>query len=257
MSTNEPLDFDEDEDLFDFGAPSALDADDDIDIAEFLSSIDDSDASAVLDLAEEAGDADLALDAEEAAPAGAAAPAASKDVDADESASHEDEPAVAIAPVAAPAAVVAAGAAQGPLWRQPGTLLVVAIGGVLLLANVASSWFTWHQSRAVADEIDGARKALQLSVEGARREMSDQASRITTLTQNASTGLLGEESFETVEQLLSISDWGAARRVLFSKLALLDRIEPRLREPVEARALMLLARADHLQALENGAEVER
>lgn len=227
MAKNNDLGFDEDEDLFGFANPTATEPteEEDLDIAEFLSTLDDSDASNIVELAG-------------SAPNAQAAPAA----------------ATAVAATSAPTVLVAA--PSGPFWRNPSVIAVGAIGALLLASNLFGTWITWKKSRSVVEEMEGVRLDLRATVESAKRDIQAETSRLEGLTQPRVSNQVGTVSFRTIEQHLELGDFETARRLLYGKLAIVDRQPPEERDGLEAHALQLLAEADRLEAASLAPEVD-
>lgn len=235
------LGFDEDEDLFDFAGASSSGGsdDDDIDIAEFLSTIDDSDASAILDLAE-------SEDAHRTT-------AASDDVGAAvKPARATPAPSAAVPRSANDQQVVVA--TSGPFWKQPGAIAFLSVGVALLLANMFGVWATWTNNKSMVQEVEATRIDIAATIARAQRELGDEYARLENATRPATAAALGTASFASVEERLDIGDFAAARRLLYAKLALLDRLPPAQRNEVEARALFMLAETDRAQAIGLAAE---
>ncbi|QDU86481.1 hypothetical protein Pla163_36320 [Planctomycetes bacterium Pla163] len=224
-------DFDEDEDLFDFdGSGVGTGGDeDDLDIAEFLSSIDDSDASAILDLAD-SEDAHLA-----------SKPAVS------EEALAGPEPVAALPSRSGTKQVVVAPA--GPLWKQPGAMVVVGLGAVLLIANVSGFLMTWQNNTSMVQRVEAARLDMEATLARAQRDISNEVGRMGTMTQPQSPATLGVASFQSIEEHLDQGDFATARRLLYTKLSRLDRQPLDTRVEIEAHALFLLAEADRREAV--------
>lgn len=227
MAKNNDLGFDEDEDLFGFANPTATEPteEEDLDIAEFLSTLDDSDASNIVELAGSAPNA-------QAAPATA----------------------TAVAATSAPTVLVAA--PSGPFWRNPSVIAVGAIGALLLASNLFGTWITWKKSRSVVEEMEGVRLDLRATVESAKRDIQAETSRLEGLTQPRVSNQVGTVSFRTIEQHLELGDFETARRLLYGKLAIVDRQPPEERDGLEAHALQLLAEADRLEAASLAPEVD-
>ena len=59
-------------------------------------------------------------------------------------------------------------------------------------------------------------------------------------------------TFALVREDLEAGRWAGARQRLYSLLAVVDRMEPRVRDEVEARAIYGIAEATHLEALARG-----
>jgi hypothetical protein len=230
MAKNNDLGFDEDEDLFGFANPTATEPteEEDLDIAEFLSTLDDSDASNIVELAGSTPSAPAAL---------AAAP-------------------VAAAAAAGAAHTVLVAAPSGPFWRNPTVLAVGAIGALLLASNLFGAWITWKKSRSVVEEIEGVRLDLRATVENAKRDIQAETSRLEGLTQPRVSNQIGTVSFRTIEQHLELGDFETARRLVYGKLAIVDRQPPEERDGLEAHALQLLAEADRLEAASLAPEVD-
>lgn len=229
--SNQPEDqlaFDEDEDLFDFdGTASGASAEDEIDIAEFLSTIDDSDASAILDLAEAGGKS-----------------AASKD-----EAAAADEVAAPTADVATvPAGQQVVVASSGPFWKQPGALAYVVVGLALLLANVFGVWASWMNNRSMVQEVEATRLDIAARIAQAQQALDKEYARLDQSTRPGSATGLGPISFAAVHERLEVGDHAGARRLIYAKLALLDRTPADQRAEAEAHALFLLADADRAAA---------
>jgi hypothetical protein len=224
MAESKDIEFDEDEDLFDFPAPadaeaSAQKGDDEFDIAEFLSTIDDKDVGNIVDLA-----ASVAPTAEAAAAAQVAGSTATN------------------------TGVITRVEVSVPLWRQRGVLAVLAAVGLLLVSNLVGTWFAYERNRSVVEEIEGVRLDLRSTVESARRDIQAETSRLEGLTQPRAAVQIGSVSFQTIESHITANDFATARRLLYGKLAILDRLAPNERDPIEARALFLLAEADRSEA---------
>jgi hypothetical protein len=224
-------DFDEDEDLFDFdGSGVGTGGDeDDLDIAEFLSSIDDSDASAILDLAD-SEDAHLA-----------SKPAVSEETP------ERNEP-VAALPSRSHSRQMAA-APAGPLWKQPGALVVIGLGAALLIANVSGFLMTWQNNTSMVQRVEAARLDMEATLARAQRDISNEVGRMGTMTQPQSPATLGTASFHSIEEHLEQGDFATARRLLYTKLTRLDRQPLDVRIEIEAHALFLLAEADRREAV--------
>lgn len=220
MATKDNVNFDEDEDLFGFADPAGTVSteEDDIDIAEFLSTIDDDDVSSIVELA---GTTPMTTGSAPEAP-------------------------VATAAAGVPTQTVVV--AGGPIWRQPGMLTAMAIGGLLLISNLAGTWATWSRNRTVVEEIEGVRLDLRDTVANAKRDIAAETSRLQNITQPRGGSQLGTVSFLTVEEHLNQEDFATARRLLYSKLAILDRLPVAERDEVESRALFLLAESDMREA---------
>jgi len=227
MAKNNDLGFDEDEDLFGFANPTATESteEEDLDIAEFLSTLDDSDASNIVELAG-------------SVPSAQAAPAA----------------ATAVAATSAQTVLVAA--PSGPFWRNPSVIAVGAIGALLLASNLFGTWITWKKSRSVVEEMEGVRLDLRATVESAKRDIQAETSRLEGLTQPRVSNQIGTVSFRTIQQHLELGDFETARRLLYGKLAIVDRQPPEERDGLEAHALQLLAEADRLEAASLAPEVD-
>lgn len=220
MAESKDIEFDEDEDLFDFPTPNDAEAknakgEDEFDIAEFLSTIDDKDVGNIVELAGSAP-----ANADGAAAAGAANAAA--------------------APVRVEVST--------PLWRQRGVVAVLAVLGLLLASNLVGTWFAYQRNRSVVEEIEGVRLDLRSTVESARRDIQAETSRLEGLTQPRVAAQIGSVSFQTIETHIAARDFATARRLLYGKLAILDRLAPNERDPIEARALFLLAESDRQEA---------
>jgi len=222
MADSKNIEFDEDEDLFDFPAPadaeaSAHKSDDEFDIAEFLSTIDDKDVGNIVDLAA----------SEE--PTGADASGAGSAPASNNGTFTRVEVSV-------------------PLWRQRGFVAVIAAIGLLFVSNLIGTWFAYQRNRSVVEEIEGVRLDLRSTVESARRDIQAETSRLEGLTQPRAAVQIGSVSFQTIESHIAANDFATARRLLYGKLAILDRLAPNERDPIEARALFLLAEADRSEA---------
>lgn len=228
------LDFDEDEDLFDFSgaAQSPGGDDDDLDIAEFLSTIDDSDASAILDLAHSEDARETATASSQAAPKSAATGTSGASASA--------------APLGGQQPVLVA--TSGPLWKQPGAIAFMAVGAALLVANLFGVWASWTNNRTMVQEVEATRLDIAASIARAQRELGNEYARLENATRPNSAAELGSPSFASVSERLATGDFASARRLLYAKLALLDRLPPVQRNEVEARALFMLAETDRAQA---------
>lgn len=223
--------FDEDEDLFDFdgsGIGTAADADD-LDIAEFLSSIDDSDASSILDLA---GSEDERLAENEA-----------ESVEA----LNFVEPGAALPSNTRNQRIVVAPAA--PLWKQSGALVVVGLGAILLIANVTGFWMTWQNNTSMVQRVEAARLDMEATMARAQRDITNEVGRMGSMTQPQSPATLGTASFHSIQEHLEQGDFVAARRLLYTKLSRVDRQPLDTRIQIEAQALFLLAESDRREAV--------
>lgn len=234
MTEQKDIEFDEDEDLFDFPTPADAEAsahkgDDEFDIAEFLSTIDDKDVGNIVE---------LASDASPTADSAAIAAAAAVGVPTSNTGTNSRIDTAL------------------PLWRQRGILAVLGALGLLLVSNLIGTWFAYERNRSVVEEIEGVRLDLRSTVESARRDIQAETSRLEGLTQPRATAQIGSVSFQTIESHIGARDFATARRLLYGKLAILDRLAPKERDPIEARALFLLAEADrHEAALSASTEV--
>jgi hypothetical protein len=220
MAESKDIEFDEDEDLFDFPTPNDAEAtnakgDDEFDIAEFLSTIDDKDVGNIVELA---GNAPASTDGAPVAGVAAAAPA--------------------------PMRVEV----STPIWRQRGVVAVLGALGLLLASNLVGTWFAYQRNRSVVEEIEGVRLDLRSTVESARRDIQAETSRLEGLTQPRVAAQIGSVSFQTIESHIDARDFATARRLLYGKLAILDRLAADERDPIEARALFLLAESDRQEA---------
>jgi|GEM_PF-5824608 len=227
MSSKHDTAFDEDEDLFDFenNLKETEEDDAEFDIAEFLSTISSEDTSAVLDLAE-----------------GAKADAAAKpETDA-------QEPAATAAAVAPAHQVVVAQADARPFYKQPASLSIVTIGALLLAGNLFGVWATWTNNQSMIREVEATRLDIAATIARAQKELDLEFARLENSTSPRSTADLGPASFKAVADRIATGDHAGARRLLYSKLALLDRIPVERRSEAEAHALFLLAETDRAAA---------
>jgi hypothetical protein len=219
MADSKDIEFDEDEDLFDFPTPTDAEANsakgnDEFDIAEFLSTIDEKDVGNIVALAD------------------------------------DNAPAVVGAPIGVGASTAAPVRIEvsPPLWRQRGIVAVLGVLGLLLASNLVGTWLAFQRNRSVVEEIEGVRLDLRSTVESARRDIQAETSRLEGLTQPRVAAQIGSVSFQTIERHIDTRDFETARRLLYGKLAILDRLAPSERDPIEARALFLLAESDRQEA---------
>ena len=178
------------------------------------------------------------------APAAPVAAKAPEPVAADQVAPAAAAP-VASTPVTAATAAPRDGASvslnRGILWIL---VALVSLNATVALVVVKSTGEMRHSFQSVGDDMQGAAREL---VDGAARMRNDAIRDFVPVT---SFDAENHGTFDAAQEEIENGEYARARRRLYSLLAIVDRLDPDVREEVEGRANYLLAHARHLEALE-------
>lgn len=164
------------------------------------------------------------------------------------------------APQAAPVPATAPVATTVVQQRLSVSPLAAALLAAVVLANVALMAFAWRSVNATKQMV----LDVASDVRDASADMRDESTRRSELASLASEPVFGAlpEGYRTLEiarERIARGEHARARRMLFSLLAVIDRIEPPARSEVEARAGFLIADSYRLEgdALSVPPEVRR
>jgi hypothetical protein len=237
-----PVDFDLDEDLFDFEEVTSEKnaAEEEADLDEILASFQDPDLEAGQPAPRSAPTPPPAPQSARAAPlAPIVRPSdvARVPVHAPNSDRHEGGSAPA-SPVAVP---VAAALPRSFFWLF---LAVLCTNALLAVVSLKSTNEVQNRVEEVGDRVREAADEVRSSVQ------SNAQARIAAQTPITAPSPEDHPAFEQAVQEIERGAFAAARQRLYALLAIVDRLDPQVRESVEARANFLLARALHLQALQ-------
>ena len=132
-----------------------------------------------------------------------------------------------------PATVVVAGGGMSP--GAIGLLMLVTLLNLVLIG------FTWRTNRSLEEKVNDVSINVIRQATSLREEAEEQRARAEELLRPIVAPVTQEgRSFDLVRQDIERRDFGAARRKLYSILAVLDRFDETQRADVEARARYLI-----------------